>query len=91
VKYTFERILDPKTASSYAPLYDTIDSVEVTGDTQVSVDRVCPLGPFLSKIAAIGVIVYQTAVEAADPARNPVGTGPFQFVEWVEGDHVTLK
>ena len=29
VKYTFERILDPKTASSYSPLYDTIKSVEV--------------------------------------------------------------
>ena len=29
VKYTFERILDPKTASSYSPLYDAIESVEV--------------------------------------------------------------
>ena len=26
VKYTFERILDPKTASAYAPLYAPIDS-----------------------------------------------------------------
>ena len=25
VKYTFERILDPKTASGYAPLYEAID------------------------------------------------------------------
>ena len=31
VAYTFERILDPKTASSYAPLYDAISKVEATG------------------------------------------------------------
>jgi peptide/nickel transport system substrate-binding protein len=91
VKYTFERILDPKTASSYAPLYDTIREVEVAGPSQVIFHLRTPFGPFLNNLANNGEIVNQQAVESADPARNPVGTGPFAFVEWVQGDHVSLK
>lgn len=91
VKYTFDRILDPKTASSYAPLYDAIKAVEVTGPAQVTFHLRTPFGPFLSNLANNGEIVNQKAIESADPARNPVGTGPFAFVEWAQGDHVTLK
>src|SRR5262249_19958075 len=38
-----------------------------------------------------GEIVNKDAVKSGDPARKPVGTGPFQFIEWVQGDHITLK
>lgn len=91
VKYTFERILDPSTASGYSPLYDAIESVEATSPTQVTFRLKAPFGPFLSNLANNGEIVNRKAIEAGDPSRNPVGTGPFQFVEWVQGDHVTLK
>lgn len=91
VKYTFTRILDPKTASGYASLYDTIDTIEVTSPTEVVFHLKTPFGPFLSNLANNGEIVNQKAIESGDPARNPVGTGPFQFVQWVQGDHITLK
>ena len=92
VKYTFERILDPKTASGYAPLYTVIDAVEVASPTQAIFHLKSPFGPFLTNLANNGEIVNQKAIESGkDPARNPVGTGPFQFVEWAQGDHVTLK
>jgi peptide/nickel transport system substrate-binding protein len=91
VVYTFERILNPKTASSYAPLYDAISKVEATGDTQVTFHLKTSFGPFLSNLANNGEIVNQKAIESNDPARTAVGTGPFEFVEWVQGDHLTLK
>jgi peptide/nickel transport system substrate-binding protein len=91
VKYTFERILDPKTASAYAPLYTPVDAVEVVSPTKVTFHLKSPFGPFLTNLANNGEIVNKKAVESKDPARNPVGTGPFQFVEWVQGDHITLK
>jgi peptide/nickel transport system substrate-binding protein len=91
VKFTFERILAPETASSYAPLYDVIDEVEVASDTQAIFHLKSSFGPFLSNLANNGEMMNQKAVEAADPKRNPVGTGPFTFVEWVQGDHVTVE
>ncbi len=91
VVYTFDRILDPKTASSYAPLYNAIDKVEASGPTQVTFHLKTSFGPFLSNLANNGEIVNQVAIESKDPSRNAIGTGPFEFVEWVQGDHITLK
>ena len=91
VKYTFERILDPKTASAYAGLYSQIASVD-DSDPHVAVFHLkSPFGPFLTNLATNGEIVNRKAIEGGDPARKPVGTGPFSFVEWVQGDHITLK
>jgi peptide/nickel transport system substrate-binding protein len=91
VKYTFDRILDPATASAYAGLYEQIDSVDAVDASTVVFTLKAPFGAFLTNLATNGQIVNQTAIESADPARNPVGTGPFKFVEWVQGDHITVE
>ena len=91
VKYSFERILDPATASAYAGLYSQIASIETPDATTVVFNLKSPFGPFLTNLATNGQIVNQAAIESGDPARHPIGTGPFEFVEWVQGDHVTLK
>jgi peptide/nickel transport system substrate-binding protein len=91
VKYTFERILNPKTASAYAGLYAQIDSVEAPDPATVIFHLKSSFGPFLTNLATNGEIVDQKAIESGDPARKPVGTGPFEFVDWVQGDHITLK
>jgi peptide/nickel transport system substrate-binding protein len=90
VKFTFERILDAKTASGYAPLYDVIKTITVDAPTKVTFHLKTPFGPFLTNLANNGEIVNKTAIEAKGSARKPVGTGPFKFVEWIQGDHVTL-
>ena len=91
VKYSFERILNPKTASAYAGLYAQIESVEATDPAVAVFHLKSPFGPFLNNLATNGQIVNKKAIESGDPARNPVGTGPFKFVEWVQGDHLTLE
>ncbi|HET9519835.1 MAG TPA: ABC transporter substrate-binding protein [Candidatus Limnocylindrales bacterium] len=91
VKYTFDRLLDPATGATSAASFDSIKSVEVVSPTQVRFTLKYTFGPFFINIVSESWIQNKKAIEAADPARNPVGTGPFEFVEWVQGDHVTLK
>jgi len=91
VKYSFERILNPKTASGYAGLYKQIESIDATDPTVVVFHLKSPFGPFLANLATNGQIVSQAAIKSGDPARHPIGTGPFEFVEWVQGDHVTVR
>jgi peptide/nickel transport system substrate-binding protein len=90
VVYTFQRILDPATASPYSGLFDSIDTVTKSGAAQVTFKLKTAFGPFLTNLADNGQIVNKKAIEAGDPSRNPVGTGPFKFVEWVQGQKVTL-
>lgn len=91
VKFTFERILDKKTASTYAAQYQAIDEIEVTGEHEVTFRLKNSFGPFLNNLATDGYIVNRKVIDDKDAARKPIGTGPFEFVEWVQGDHATLK
>ena len=53
-----------------------------------------PSAPFLANLAMpFTSVVSPTAVAAApeDFFKHPVGTGSFQFVEWVKDDHITLE
>jgi peptide/nickel transport system substrate-binding protein len=91
VKYTFERILDKKTASGYAPLYEVIDEVVPEGTNGVTFKLKTAFGPFLTNLANNGEIVNRKAIEQGSPARKPVGTGPFKLVKWTQGQGATLE
>ncbi len=73
-----------------------ISAVEKVDDYTVKFVLSQPLAPFLANLAMdIFAISSPTAMEAAGedyglPSNGAVGTGPFKFVEWVEGDHITV-
>ena len=51
-------------------------------------------GPFLINMALFSNGIASPASfdkNKADTFKNPVGTGPFKFVEWVKDDHITLQ
>ena len=74
-----------------------ITAVEKVDDYTVKFVLSESLAPFLANIAMdIFAISSPAAMEAAGeeyglPANGAVGTGPFKFVEWVEGDHITVE
>ena len=94
VKYFFDRVLGeekPFKASLYTPVVQAADVVDAA---TVRVVLKQPFGAFLFIMAhSAGAIVSPSAHQkwGKDLALHPVGTGPFKFVEWVKGDHVTME
>lgn len=72
-----------------------IESVEADGDSTVVFTLSRPQAPFLKNLAMdMFAISSPTAFEEQgddDYERNPVGTGPFQFVEWKPNDSITVE
>jgi peptide/nickel transport system substrate-binding protein len=73
-----------------------ITAVEKIDDYTVKFVLSVPMGPFLANLAMdMFAISSPAAIEAAGedygtPAVGCVGTGPFKYVEWAEGDHITV-
>ncbi len=74
-----------------------IESVAVTGDYEIQLTLTQP-APFLPALFAAVYFQFNspTAVMAAGvnygtPNVGSVGTGPFKFVEWIEGERIVLE
>ncbi|MGC2871884.1 ABC transporter substrate-binding protein [Ihubacter sp. rT4E-8] len=73
---------------------DAISKVEKKDDYTVIVKTEEPYSPLLSALTVpFTAIVPQHAVEADEDAfaLNPIGTGPYKFVEWKQGEYAKLE
>jgi ABC-type transport system substrate-binding protein len=98
VEYSLKRILDKSLASPGSWIFnDKVDSSEgfkAVNDTTFQVKLIRPYNPILgilsmqycSIVAKEAVLKYGT-----DFRRHAVGTGPFQFVAWEEGQALVLR
>jgi ABC-type transport system substrate-binding protein len=93
VTYNLERALALDTSTVRADL-TMIESVEATGPLEVTIHMNRPDASLLLILAdRPGMMVSPTAAEAsgADYGRQPVGTGPFRLVEWLNGDRLVVE
>ena len=95
VKFTYDWCLDDANASPVSSYLSWLDNVQVIDDYTVKFIVKADLAPFAPAILSnnIGIVPKDTFQKmGADEFRiNPVGSGPFIFKEWVQGDHVTLE
>jgi peptide/nickel transport system substrate-binding protein len=94
VKFNLDRLLNPQTGSALRQQLVDIQEVQVVDDLTFKIVLKQPFTPLLAWLTeGPGFMSSPAAVQkwGQDYGQHPVGTGPFEFVEWVKGDHITLK
>lgn len=90
VKFTFDRILAPDSVNAHKELYQPIEQVSVIDPLTVEIKLSRPVGMFLFDLGRGDAVIV--APESADNnANEPIGTGPFAFVQWDKGSRVVLE
>lgn len=90
VKFSLDRAI-ASAAVSY--IVDFIDTVTVVDEYTVEVKLDAPYAPALRNLSVpFSAIVPKAIVEKDEEAfiQNPIGSGPYKFVEWKQGDSATL-
>jgi len=89
VVFTLDRARADESTNAQKALFAGIESVVAVDATTVEVTLTQPDGAFPFKMAwGDAVIVAPESVDTL--ATAPVGTGPFSFSRWVQGDRVEL-
>ncbi len=93
VRLNFQAVLD---SAQYKDQLSLLAGMNVVDDLTLELTMSNPWGTFPNTL--VGVIGTQVGYMAApamlaspEGSRNPIGTGPFRFVEWVPDDHLTVE
>jgi peptide/nickel transport system substrate-binding protein len=86
---TFERVLDPQTASPVRTNYDMIERMTAPDQYTVRFELKYPYGGFADIMSdrQIKIVPHD---RLADLATQPIGTGPFLFKSYTPGDRMVL-
>lgn len=88
VKYTFDSILSPATKSPIRGAVDKIISIETPDPLTVIFHASEPYYTFVGNLFAIGIIPEGADADLID---SPVGSGPYRFISYKDGDAVQLE
>ncbi len=92
VKFTYDCLRDPDFGGVNLAFYEPIQEINIIDDYTVEFKLDEPNAPFLYYLAP-GIVPKHVA-EAEDEeffTSNPIGAGPYVFVEWVPNDHIVLE
>jgi peptide/nickel transport system substrate-binding protein len=93
-RFTWEWIMDPANQAQATAGWAEIESVDVPDDLTAVVTLKGMYLPFVSEALGWNPLLpqhVQSEMTTEEFGRAPVGNGPFRFVEWVPGDHLTYE
>jgi len=98
VKFSIERMLNPKQGAPGRTSIATIDHVDVVDAYTVNVITKAPF-PLLAvrmspgHCGTVGIVPPKYLAQVGDAAFaiKPVGTGPYKFIEWVKDERLVLE
>jgi len=93
VKANFDRVTNPDNKLKRYGLYSNIGKTEVVDDYTAKITLKTAFSAFLNNLAhPSGVMISPAAMAkyGKDISANPVGTGPFKFVEWQRTDYLKV-
>ena len=95
VKVTLDRVLNQDNKLLRYNQFNRVSKVEAVNPGTVRITLKEPFGPFINSLAhASAAMISPTALKKwgnKDIAFHPVGTGPFEFVEWKQTEAVKAK
>ncbi|HMQ94893.1 MAG TPA: ABC transporter substrate-binding protein [Amaricoccus sp.] len=89
VVFSFDRAMAEGSTNAQKQLFDGINEVTAIDDTTLEIGLDVPKGSLLSNLAWGDAVIVSPA-SAEGNATNPIGTGPFRFSQWVQGDRIEL-
>lgn len=90
VKATYEFILDAKNGSPHRGTLDMIDRIEVRDENTLDFHLSKPDALFPGRLV-VGILPGSEIAAGRRFNREPVGSGPFEFVSWPLDDRLRIK
>jgi glutathione transport system substrate-binding protein len=94
VKINLDRASNPDNHLKRYNLFKMIDKTEVVDPTTVKITLKAPFSAFINNLAHPSAVIISPAAlkqYGKDIGFHPVGTGPYQFVNWNQTDFVKVK
>lgn len=80
VKYSFERVKNPKTGAVNYDVFNDVAAIETPDDHTVVVRMAQVFAPFLGRLAEIGAGAVLPKGSGDVQGKTPIGCGPFKFL-----------
>src|SRR3990172_4314269 len=95
VKFSFDRVLNPEQKAPIRGFFTWIKSVDVVDEhtVRITTNKPYPLIHEILTFGNFGMVPPRYVKEKGDAhfARNPVGTGPYRFVQFRKGEGTGIE